>query len=293
MFTGSCVAIVTPMQANGQVDIKALKDLVEWHILNGTSAIVVAGTTGESSTLEDSEIDELLIQSVDVTKGRVPVIAGTGCYSTDKTIKQTRRAHELGCDGALIITPYYNKPTQQGLVAHFQAIHEATEIPIILYNNPARTACDLLPETVATLSQCRRIIGIKEATGDLNRVSLLSELCEAPFKLYSGDDGSAFDFMVAGGHGVISIAANLIPKTISHLCNLIFSGEIEQAKALNQRLKAMYKFLTIESNPIPVKWALNRMGRIPGGIRLPLTELSKSHQQSFDEVLQAVGVVNA
>ena len=293
MFTGSCVALVTPMNGDGSVDFPALKGLVQWHLAEKTAAIVICGTTGESATLISSEWAQVVETTVKEVAGKIPVIAGTGTNATEQTIEKTLQAKALGCDGALVVTPYYNRPTQEGLIRHFTAVHDAVNFPIILYNVPSRTGCDLLPETAAILSRLDNMIGIKEATGDLSRVAILNETCDMPFKLYSGDDSSCAAFMIQGGHGVISVVANIVPRALQTMCEFIFSGQTEEALKINEKLQPLYKIMGIESNPIPVKWALKEMGRIQGGIRLPLTPLSSKYQDSVRETLKQGGVAHA
>lgn len=292
MFTGSCVALVTPMKQNNDVDYDALSELAKWHVAQGTSAVVALGTTGESCTLDDGEQQQVLGCVLETIQKKIPVIAGTGSFSTQATIEKTKKAKALGCEGALVVTPYYNRPTQEGLYQHFAALTQAVPLPIILYNVPSRTACDLLPETVAKISKLPNIIGIKEATGDLSRISRLAELCEVPFKLYSGDDGTACDFMAQGGHGVISVVANVVPNLFQRMCDFVFKGELSQAQKINDKLKPLYRRMSVETNPIPIKWALHAMNKIPSGIRLPLTQLSSQYHGEVTEVLQQVGAID-
>lgn len=292
MFTGSSVAVVTPMDGN-EVDYAALSDLVEWHIKAGTQAIIAAGTTGESCTLTDDETANVLKTVVDVVAGRVPVIAGTGCNATAKTIENTRAAKALGCDASLVITPYYNKPTQAGLLAHFEAIHQAVDLPMILYNNPSRTAVDMQVATTVALSKLEHVVGIKDATGDLLRLEALKKECQESFKLYSGDDSTAYEFMRAGGHGVISTVANIVPEEMAQLSRAVLAGDEAIGEAMDLKCQPLYKLLAVESNPIPVKWALQAMGKIKPGIRLPLTPLAKEHQLLANSILEkAVGEVH-
>ncbi len=293
MFTGNSVAIVTPMNGSG-VDYAALENLVNWQIEAGVKAIVAAGTTGESCTLTSKETEAVLSAVVQASHGRVPVIAGTGCHATYKSIEQTQKAQKLGCDGALIITPYYNKPTQQGLFEHYAAIHDACDFPVILYNNPSRAACDLSVETTLRLAELKNIVGLKDATGDMARHKALVQEAPKAFKLFSGDDGSCLEYMRLGGHGVISIASNLVPQQMTDLAQAATHGGLEEARLIDQALSSLYTMLTVESNPIPVKWALERMGRIHRGIRLPLTWLTEKNQQSFIKILdKVVGATHA
>ena len=276
MFKGSIVALITPMNARGDIDDRALARLIDFHVDAGTSAIVAVGTTGESATLDEDEHCEVIARSVQLAAGRVPIIAGTGANATAEAIRLTRCARDAGADAALLVTPYYNKPTQAGLIAHYSAVAEAVDIPQILYNVPGRTACDLLPATAAELSRVPNIIGIKDATGDLARVEQLRSLCGADFALYSGDDASACEFMLRGGDGVISVTSNVAPRLMAEMCAAALAGDRTRALACNQRLDGLHQALFVESNPIPVKWAMHAMGLSPHGIRLPLTWLSES-----------------
>jgi 4-hydroxy-tetrahydrodipicolinate synthase len=291
MFHGSIVALVTPMQADGVVDIDSLRHLIEWHITQGTDAIGVLGTTGEAPTLDETERKIIIQQSVEQARGRVPIIAGTGTYATQSTIHLTREAMIAGADACLLITPYCNKPTQEGLYQHFKAVAQAVPIPQILYNVPARTACDLKPTTVARLATFPNIIGIKEATGDTARVQEILNLTEGhSLDLYSGDDGTCLDFILAGGQGVISITSNIAPQLMHHLCEAALTGAVAEAKAIDQQLANLHQQMCIETNPIPVKWALQQMGMIPMGIRLPLTPLSESCHPPLIEAMKQVGI---
>lgn len=291
MFQGSMVALVTPMKEDGAIDLESLVQLIEFHIENGTDAIVAVGTTGESATLSETEHCELIRQIVSLVKGRVPVIAGTGANSTTEAIDLTRCAKKGGADACLLVTPYYNKPTQEGLYLHHKAVAEAVAIPQILYNVPGRTACDMQPETVARLSRVPNIIGIKEATGDLTRVSQILENCGAGFELYSGDDATALDFILAGGRGCISVTANVAPKDMHDMCAAAAAGNRELAQNINERIKDLHRVLFVEANPIPVKWALHEMNLIPPGIRLPLTELSESYRSIVKAALKRANVL--
>ncbi|MCE9684644.1 4-hydroxy-tetrahydrodipicolinate synthase [Shewanella sp. AS16] len=276
MINGSIVALITPMLRDGAVDFASLERLVEFHIDQGTDAIVAVGTTGESATLPMSEHLEVAAQILKFVAGRIPVIGGNGGNATAEAIELTKGLTKIGVDAMLGVTPYYNKPSPKGLIAHYKAVAASTDIPQILYNVPGRTAVDMLPETVAELAGVDNIIGIKEATGDLSRVARLRELCGADFKLYSGDDASAREFMLLGGDGVISVANNLVPKAFKAMCDAALAGDAELALALDTPLRGLYTALFCEANPIPVKWAAHRMGLISHGhIRLPLTELSE------------------
>jgi 4-hydroxy-tetrahydrodipicolinate synthase len=280
------------MRADGSIDSDCLHKLVEFHIENGTDAIVAVGTTGESATLTVEEHCDVIRQVVEQVNGRVPVIAGTGANSTTEAIELTQHAKDLGVNAVLLVTPYYNKPTQEGLFLHYKAIAEAVDIPQILYNVPSRTACDLLPETVARLAEITNIIGIKEATGDLSRVETIKTLCGDKLELYTGEDANTVDFISKGGQGVISVTANIAPKAMHDMCEAALAGREEEARSINSQLALLHKRLFVEANPIPVKWALSEMGMIPNGIRLPMTILSESYHESVREALQAAGVLN-
>ncbi len=290
MFQGSMVAMITPMSEDGSVDYAAMKRLIEFHIEQGSDAIVSVGTTGESATLDEQEHCDVIAKTVDYVAGRIPVIAGTGANSTTEAISLTRCAKQAGADACLLVTPYYNKPTQEGLYRHFRAIAEAVEIPQILYNVPGRTACDMLPETVARLASVPNIVGIKEATGDLSRLQRIRELCPADFGLYSGDDVSGCEFLLQGGQGVISVTANVAPGLMHEMVSLALAGERESAKAVDARLAGLHKALFVESNPIPVKWAVCRMGLVGKGIRLPLTWLSPEYATEVEAAMNQAGV---
>lgn len=292
MFSGSMVALVTPMHEDGALDDESLRDLIEFHIDQGTDAIVAVGTTGESATLSVEEHTLVIRMIVDQVAGRIPVIAGTGANSTSEAIELTRHARDVGADAALLVTPYYNRPTQEGLYLHFKAIAEAVDIPQILYNVPSRTACDLLPETVGRLAQVDNIIGIKEATGDVSRVAQIRQLAGDVFELYTGEDANTVDFILAGGRGVISVTANVVPALMHEMCMAALHGDEARAREINQMLVPLHQFLFVEANPIPVKWALKEMGLIPGGIRLPMTVLSPQYHQPVREALVTAGVLN-
>ena len=289
---GSLVALVTPMKANGSLDFDALGGLIEWHIESGTDGIVSVGTTGESATVSVPEHLEIIEKTIEFVDGRVPVIAGTGGNSTQEAVELTQKASELGADYVLIVTPYYNKPNQEGLFQHFIKIADTVEIPQILYNVPSRTACDLRPETVMRLAKHQNIVGIKEALDDSERLSELIRLSQSiadqkNFSVFSGDDPSFNSFMANGGHGVISVAANVVPKHISQICSLNLSDQVDDAKELNAVLQNLYELLFIESNPIPVKWMLNKMGRIQSGIRLPLIPFNQVfHEKTINEMIK-------
>jgi 4-hydroxy-tetrahydrodipicolinate synthase len=290
MFQGSIVAMVTPMHtgvaAAVPIDWEALRQLVEFHISQGTDAIVTVGTTGESATLNEEEHCQVIGAIVAQVNGRIPVIAGTGANSTTEAIRLTEYAKQAGADACLLVTPYYNKPTQEGLYLHHKAVAEAVAIPQILYNVPGRTACDMMPETVGRLSHVANIIGIKEATGDLGRIAELRERCGDRFLLVSGDDATAMEFMLQGGHGVISVTANVAPQAMHELCAHALAGDRRGAERINAHLLGLHKELFAESNPIPAKWALNRMGLIQAGIRLPLTWLSAACQSRVQHAME-------
>ena len=288
MIRGSIVALVTPMDSDGAVDDGALSRLVELHVAAGTAAIVAVGTTGESATLDFDEHCAVIERIVELSARRIPVIAGTGANSTREAIELTRYAQSSGADAALLVTPYYHKPTQEGLYLHHRAVAEAVAIPQILYNVPGRTACDMLPQTAIRLSEIDNIVGIKEATADLARVALLREGCGDRFALYSGDDVTGCEFMLAGGDGVISVTSNVAPESMQAMCEAALSGRRDEALALNARLDALHHALFVQSNPIPVKWAVSELGHCRKGIRLPLTWLTEDlHEQVRSALEQA------
>ena len=293
-ITGSIVALVTPMHAGVHaetaLDELALARLVAFHVENGTDGIVAVGTTGESSTLNEEEHLATIRRVVQLVNARIPVIAGTGANSTHEAIRLTRHAKSAGVDACLLVTPYYNKPTQEGLYLHHKAIAEAVDIPQILYNVPSRTACDMQPATVARLARIPNIVGIKEATGDLTRLGAIREQCGKDFLLLSGDDATAREFMLAGGHGVISVTANVAPKLMHDLCVLAARGDAAGARAVDAKLHALHRDLFVEANPIPVKWAVERMGLLDAGIRLPLTWLSAQYQPVVREAMRHAGI---
>lgn len=290
MFKGSIVALVTPM-LDDQPDLKRLVDLVEFHIESGTHAIVVSGTTGESGTLSHEEKLLVIKTVIDTAKERIPVIAGTAENSTGACIELTIKAREYGADAALIMTPAYIKPTQEGLYEHFSHIAKACAIPIILYNVPGRTACDLLPQTVAKLSRISNIIGIKEATGERSRLQYLLECASGHFDIFSGDDLTAAQWMLAGAKGVISVTANVAPKLMAKLCEEARDENEEECLRLNEALMPLHQLMFVESNPIPAKWALSRMGLITNELRLPLTLLSSEHHHPLDHVLKTLELI--
>ena len=291
MFHGSMVALVTPMHADGALDEDGLSRLIDFHLAHGTDAIVAVGTTGESATLDAKEHCHVIRRVVAMTGGRVPVIAGTGSNSTREAIELTHCARQAGADACLLVTPYYNKPTQEGLYRHFKAIAEAVPIPQILYNVPGRTACDMLPPTVARLAAISNVVGIKEASGKVERAREILDLCGDKIDVYSGDDGIAMEVILQGGKGVISVTANVAPQAMHDLCAAALAGDRERAMALNARLDPLHRALFVESNPIPVKWALYEMGLIPPGIRLPLTFLSEPHHDAVRQAMKHAGVL--
>ncbi|MGH8522557.1 MAG: 4-hydroxy-tetrahydrodipicolinate synthase [Gammaproteobacteria bacterium] len=297
MFRGSMVAMVTPMEAGISPDVpidwKALQELVEFQIAEGSDAIVAVGTTGESATLDEKEHCEVIRQVVRQVNKRIPVIAGTGANSTTEAIRLTAFAREAGADACLLVTPYYNKPTQEGLFLHHKAVAEAVAIPQILYNVPGRTACDMVPATAGRLSRIRNIIGIKEATADLGRVASLREHCGDGFMIVSGDDATAMEFIVGGGQGVISVTANVAPRSMHLLCAQALAGDRTGAETLNATLEGLHRELFSESNPIPVKWALNQLGLVKKGIRLPLTWFAEAYHGQVRAAMAQAGLANA
>lgn len=292
MITGSIVALVTPMIPDSlDVDWNALEHLVEWHIEQGTHALVAVGTTGESATLSVEEHSRVIKSMVDITNGRIAVIAGTGANCTREAIELTEAAKKAGADACLLVTPYYNKPTQEGLYQHYKTIAEAVNIDQILYNVPGRTACDMLTETVIRLSAVKNIVGIKEATGDLERAAKLIEQAPEGFAIYSGDDHTARELMLLGGHGDISVTANVAPKLMSKMCEAALKGDADQALAIDKQLLVIHDAMFVESNPIPVKWAVSQQGLIKDAIRLPLTQLSESNQVKVLQALKTAQLV--
>lgn len=295
MFKGSIVALVTPMQAgiapDTPVDRAALGRLVEFHIESGTDAIVAVGTTGESATLSEQEHCGVIRDVIGFAAGRVPVIAGTGANSTVEALRLTRCAKEAGAAACLLVTPYYNKPTQEGLFQHFRHVAEAVDIPQILYNVPSRTACDMQPETVARLARLPNIIGVKEATGELARLPRIRELCGEDFVILSGEDANACEFVLQGGAGVISVTANVAPRAMHEMCAAALRGERSAAQQIDRKLAGLHRALFLESNPIPAKWALHRMGRIEPGMRLPLTWLADRYHAELEAALRAAGSI--
>ena len=291
MISGSLVALVTPMDSRGGLDWQALEHLIDFHLNKGTDGIVAVGTTGESATLDMNEHKEAIRRVVDQVAGRIPVIAGTGANSTREAVELTEAARSVGADACLLVTPYYNKPTQEGLYQHYRYIAEAVAIPQILYNVPGRTACDLLPETVERLAGISNIVGIKEATGDLQRARELIERVADRMAVYSGDDPTAVELLLMGGKCNISVTANVAPQAMHDLCSAALRGDADLARRINESLMPLHKALFIESNPIPVKWALQEMGLIGDGMRLPLTPLSARCHETVRQALQQCGLL--
>ncbi|MCC5874061.1 MAG: 4-hydroxy-tetrahydrodipicolinate synthase [Gammaproteobacteria bacterium] len=291
MFTGSIVALVTPMTATGSIDWDALARLIEWHVAEGTDGIVPVGTTGESATLDTEDHIRVIAEVVRMVAGRVPVLAGTGSNSTAEALQLTRAAKEAGADAALQVTPYYNKPTQEGLFRHYALLAEEVDLPQVLYNVPGRTACDLLPATVARLAPLRNIVAIKEASGDVSRVAEIHRLCGKEFAVLSGEDGKNLELMRAGACGLISVTANVVPGMLAAFTDAMLGGDDTAAAAIDVRLQPLHRALFLESNPIPVKWALYELGLIDAGIRLPLTPLSEQFREPLRQVLVQLGLM--
>ncbi|NAR17590.1 4-hydroxy-tetrahydrodipicolinate synthase [Acinetobacter haemolyticus] len=288
---GSIVALVTPMFEDGRVDWKSLEKLVEWHIQQGTHSIVAVGTTGEASTLSMEEHTQVIKEVIRVANKRIPIIAGTGANSTHEAIELTKAAKELGADAALLVTPYYNKPTQEGLYQHYKAIAEAVDIPQILYNVPGRTGVDMQNETVIRLADVKNIVGIKDATGDVPRGKALIDGLNGKIDVYSGDDETAWELILLGAKGNISVTANVAPKQMSDVCEAALAGDKEKAQSLNQQIANLHNILFCESNPIPVKWALHEMGYIGTGVRLPLTTLAEQYREPLRADLKVAGII--
>ena len=291
MFKGSLVALATPFDSNNRVDYTSLKGLIEFHISAGTDGLVIAGTTGEAATMNRDEHTELVARSVEFVDGRLPVIAGTGSNSTRQTINMSRCVAETGVDAFLVVVPYYNKPMQQGMFEHFTAIADAVPRPVLMYNVPGRTVADMQAETVARLAQHENIFGIKEATGDIGRMKQIQALVDDDdFMLYSGDDFTALEFLREGGHGIVTVSGNVVPAAIARLCRLAAEGAFDEAKEIDDSLQPLNDALFVESNPIPVKWALNQMGLIPSYLRLPLTQFSPEYHDQMRAALAVAGV---
>ncbi len=291
MTRGSLVAIVTPMSEDGALDLDALRRLVDWHIAEGTDGIVIVGTTGESPTVDFDEHCHLIRVTVEQAAGRVPVIAGTGANSTSEAIELTECARAAGAAAGLSVVPYYNKPTQEGLYLHYKKIAEAVDLPLMLYNVPGRTVADLANDTVLRLAQVPGIVGLKDATGNMERASDLLRRAPKDFALYSGDDASGLPFMLLGGHGVISVTANVAPRLMHQMCEAAFAGNLALGREINNKLLPLHSKLFVEANPIPVKWACAELGRMPGGLRLPLTPLSAAHHETLREAMRHAGLM--
>lgn len=291
MITGSMVALVTPMSEDGSIHWESLEQLLDFHIENKTQAIVSMGTTGESTTLSMAEHKSVVKFTVEYCAGRIPVVAGTGANNTVEAIELTRAAAEVGADMCLSVVPYYNKPSQEGLFRHFKAIAEAVDIPVILYNVPSRTVTDMSNETIARLSRIPNIVGVKEATGDVSRVKAIKKLAGQDFALYSGDDATSKDFLLEGGDGLISVTANVSPLAMQNMCEAAMGGNLELAERLDNLLQPLHKNLFLESNPVPVKWALNIMGLIPPGIRLPLVPFDKQYHDTLKQAMMESGIL--
>ncbi len=291
MFKGSLVALATPFDSNHRVDYASLKGLIEFHVSEGTDGLVIAGTTGEAATMNRDEHTELVARSVEFVAGRLPVIAGTGSNSTRQTINMSCSVAESGADAFLVVVPYYNKPMQEGMFQHFTAIADAVPKPVLMYNVPGRTVADMQAETVARLAQHENIFGIKEATGDIDRLKQIQALVDDDeFMLYSGDDFTALEFLEEGGHGIVTVSGNVVPAAIAELCKMVADGAHDDAKALDNSLQPLNDALFVESNPIPVKWALNQMGLIPPHLRLPMTEFAPEYHDQMRAALAVAGV---
>ena len=290
MFRGSLVALVTPFSDDNTVDYDSLRRLIDFHVDNGSDGLVIAGTTGESATLDRSEHIELLEKAVEFAAGRLPVIAGTGSNSTQQTIDLSIAVDKGGIDAFLVVVPYYNKPMQEGMYQHFSAIADSVTKPVMLYNVPGRTVADMLPETVARLSSHGNICGIKEATGDLDRLRAIQERVDDEFLLFSGDDFTLLPFIEQGGHGVVTVSGNVAPKQVSTVCRLAKDGQLDEARALDATLQPLNRALFVESNPIPVKWAMDQMGLMRDNIRLPLTNYSAQYHDEMLAAMQVAGV---
>jgi 4-hydroxy-tetrahydrodipicolinate synthase len=292
MMNGSLVAIVTPMAEDGSLDFDAYRRLIEWHVAEGTSGIVAVGTTGESPTVDVEEHGELIRVAVETVRGRVPVIAGTGGNSTREAISLTKHARDVGASATLQVVPYYNKPTQEGLYRHFRAVAEAVDLPVILYNVPGRTVADLANDTAVRLAAVPGIVGLKDATGDLARAADLLRRCPRGFSLFSGNDDSALALMLLGGRGVISVTANVAPRGMAELCRAALAGDTTRSRQINERLLPLHAKLFVESNPAPVKWALQRMGRIASAqVRLPLVPLSEGLRPTVEAAMRESGIL--
>lgn len=290
MFKGSLIALATPFDADNHIDYEALERLIEFHVSEGSNGLVIAGTTGEAATLGMSEHTELIGKAVDIADGRLPIIAGTGSNSTAQTIKLSRNVGNYGIDAYLMVAPYYNKPMQEGIYQHFATIADAVDKPILLYNVPGRTVTDMLPETVARLAAHPNILGIKEATGDIERLNQIRDLVSEDFMLYSGDDFTTLAFIENGGHGVVTVSGNVAPRLMADMCRAALAGDSDRAKEMDDKLQPLNKALFLESNPIPLKWALAEMGLISSGIRLPLTLYAEEYHAEMRQAMSNVGI---
>ena len=290
MFYGSLVALVTPFDGNNRVDYASLKRLIDFHVEQGSSGLVIAGTSGESPTLKRSEHIELIGRALEIARGRIPIVAGTGSNSTFQSIELSKAVADPRLAAYMIVVPYYNKPTQEGIYQHYTAIADGIDKPLLMYNVPGRTVADMLPETVARLAKHDNIFGLKEATGDLERLRQIQELVDEDFMLYSGDDFTLCPFIQQGGHGVVTVSGNVAPAQVARLCRLASEGKAEEAKALDDSLQPLNKALFVESNPIPVKWAVSQMGLIEPNIRLPLTPYSEQYHEDMRSAMRLAGV---
>ena len=290
MFYGSLVALVTPFDGNNRVDYASLKRLIDFHVEQGSSGLVIAGTSGESPTLKRSEHIELIGRALEIARGRIPIVAGTGSNSTFQSIELSKAVADPRLAAYMIVVPYYNKPTQEGIFQHYTAIADGIDKPLLMYNVPGRTVADMLPETVARLAKHDNIFGLKEATGDLERLRQIQELVDEDFMLYSGDDFTLCPFIQQGGHGVVTVSGNVAPAQVARLCRLASEGKVEEAKALDDSLQPLNKALFVESNPIPVKWAVSQMGLIEPNIRLPLTPYSEQYHEDMRSAMRLAGV---
>lgn len=291
MFKGSLVALVTPFDGNDRVDFASLKRLVDFHIEQGTSALVIAGTTGESPTLRRSEHIELIGRVLEIADGRIPVIAGTGSNSTFQTIELSRAVADSRLAAYMAVVPYYNKPTQEGIYRHYMSVADAIDKPLLMYNVPGRTVADMLPDTVARLAPHDNIFGLKEATGDIDRLRAIQALVDDEFVLYSGDDFTALSFLGQGGDGVVTVSGNVVPRQFATMCQLALDGKADEARAIDDTLQPLNKMLFVESNPIPVKWAVAEMGLMEGHIRLPLTPFSTQYHEDMRSAMRTAGAV--
>ena len=290
MFYGSLVALVTPFDGNNRVDYPSLKRLIDFHVEQGSSGLVIAGTSGESPTLKRSEHIELIGRALEIAGGRIPIVAGTGSNSTFQSIELSKAVVDPRLAGYMAVVPYYNKPTQEGIFQHYMAIADGIDKPLLMYNVPGRTVADMLPETVGRLAKHDNIFGLKEATGDLERLRQIQEIVDEDFMLYSGDDFTLCPFIQQGGHGVVTVSGNVAPAQVATLCRLASEGKAEEAKALDESLQPLNKALFVESNPIPVKWAVSQMGLIEPNIRLPLTPYSEKYHEDMRSAMRLAGV---